>query len=292
MRRLAWKRLREADLPALEAYLRSREEEAAGFISRILREGRLKTPPPFLSSLAIAVPEDEARPGEREVAGAILRNESGLVFPLLPPEPARGRSEGIPSLLAEGICSTIGPAPDVRRFEAAFGLRPLVIVEYDLMGRSLELGPPAQAAAMPGLDIRRAEAADLARLLPLQEAYEVEEVLTPIHRFDAGATRVGLSRALRDQVVLCASLEGDLVAKAGTNARAFTLDQLGGIFVAPPYRRRGIGASLVAALVGSLHAEGRSAVLFVKTLNEAARGLYENLGFKVLGDYRADYFGA
>lgn len=291
MRRLSWKRLQAADLPALEAYLRSREEEAAGFIGRLLKDGRLRMPPPFRSSLAIAVAEEGGGPGERTVEGAILRNESGLVFPLLPPGPARGRSEGIPPVLAEGISSTIGPAGDVGRFEAAFGLRPLVVVAYDLMARPLSLGPPRIPPKQAGLVIYPARQDDLLRLLPLQEAYEVEEVLTPIHRFDAGATRAGLARSLRDQVLFWASLEGSPVAKGGTNARAFTLDQLGGIYVAPPYRRRGIGEALVSTLVGRLEAEGREAVLFVKTLNEAAFALYDSLGFQVLGEYRADYFG-
>lgn len=291
MNRLSWKRLQAADLPALEAYLRSREEEAAGFIGRLLKDGRFRSPPPFRSSLAIAVEEEGPGPGERRVLGAVLRNDSGLVFPLLPPEPARGRSEGLPSALAEGISSTIGPARDVRRFEAAFGLRPLVVVDYNLMSRPVGLGAPRPCAKQPGLVIYRARPDDLGRLIPLQEAYEVEEVLTSIHTFDGGASRAGLVRSLRDQVVFWASYGGSAVAKGGTNARAFTLDQLGGIFVAPPFRRRGIGQALVTNLVGSLAAEGRGSVLFVKTMNEAAITLYEGLGFQVLGEYRADYFG-
>jgi predicted GNAT family acetyltransferase len=79
------------------------------------------------------------------------------------------------------------------------------------------------------------------------------------------------------------------VAKAATNAHAFSLDQIGGVFVAPPYRRRGYGEAVVLELLGRLAGEGKGAALFVKKGNEAARGLYDGLGFEALGPFRADY---
>jgi predicted GNAT family acetyltransferase len=163
-----------------------------------------------------------------------------------------------------------------------------VTVAYDLMARSTGIALPPLAVPA-GFETRRAGVEDEAALYPLQAAYEQEEVLTAIHRFDEAGCRAGLAKALREQVVLLGSLDGFIIAKAATNARAFGLDQLGGIYVAPPYRRRGIGAALVGRLVGTLAAEGRGAVLFVKSRNEAARHLYDGLGFHFAGPYRADY---
>jgi hypothetical protein len=49
--------------------------------------------------------------------------------------------------------------------------------------------PGLAAPPYPGSTIRRASPADLDALLPLQEAYEREEVLTSIHTFNQAACR-------------------------------------------------------------------------------------------------------
>ena len=303
---LAWKKLRPAELPALEAFLRSREEESAGFIGRILRDGRLRIPSSARSVIAIAVEKDasgpdaagpdDARQGDEGrmrglpvVQGAILKLGMGLVFPLLPPG-ACPEPDRIPLSLGERTSSVVGPAPDVERFEAALSLRPLVAVRYDLMSRKPRSSALRRGAAPAGLRVYCAGTDNLDELFPLQEAYEKEEVLTAIHRFDPAGSRASLARALRDQVVVFGRLGGAAIAKAATNARAFSLDQMGGVFVAPPYRRRCIGSAVVSALISILESEDRGTVLFVKKGNEAAKGLYDELGFDTLGDYRADYF--
>lgn len=306
---LVWKKLRPAELPALETFLRSREEEGAGFIGRILRDGRLRIPSSARSIIAIAVDKDDARQGDagegqvhashvrdgdfsrpRElpvVRGAILKLGMGLVFPLLPPRDGLDR---IPPILGERTGSVVGPAKDVERFESALALRPLVAVRYDLMSRKPRSSALRRNAAPAGLRVYCAGTDNLDELFPLQEAYEKEEVLTAIHSFDPAGSRASLARALRDQVVVFGRQGGAAIAKAATNARAFDLDQMGGVFVAPPYRRRGIGSAVVSALISILESEDRGTVLFVKKGNDAAKGLYDELGFDTLGDYRADYF--
>jgi predicted GNAT family acetyltransferase len=299
---LTWKRFAPADHDGLEAFLRSREKEAAGFIGRLLREGRLRPPSPLRGALVLAVedwagsaevgsPEgDAAAAAAAVVAGAILKTPTGLVFPLLPAAQSQEPGERIPRALGQGVSSVIGPAPDVERFESALRLKPLVAVSYDLMSRPVAQGRLPPRAVPRGLATRPASIEDLEELVPLQEAYEKEEVLTAIHDFDEAGSRAALARALRDQVIFVSRLGEAAVAKAGTNARAFGLDQIGGVFVAPPYRHRGIGAVVVSRLLEFLAQQGRGAVLFVKRGNEAARGLYDDLDFEVIGGYRADYF--
>jgi hypothetical protein len=80
------------------------------------------------------------------------------------------------------------------------------------------------------------------------------------------------------------------VGKAATNARAFTLDQIGGVFVEPEYRGRGIAGAMMAYLLGITAKEGRGASLFVKKDNKPALALYERLGFAPIDDFRASYY--
>jgi RimJ/RimL family protein N-acetyltransferase len=55
--------------------------------------------------------------------------------------------------------------------------------------------------------------------------------------------------------------------------------------VAPDFRGRGLGASLMAEIEGRLQGRGaRSALLFTTTENAAALGLYRRLGYSVMSD--------
>jgi uncharacterized protein len=90
--------------------------------------------------------------------------------------------------------------------------------------------------------------------------------------------------------VFAAEEGGVIVAKAGTNARGFGVDQIGGVYTLPARRGRGLGYALMVALLAEIGAEGRMPALFVKPGNAPARALYRGLGFRDIGDYRADYF--
>lgn len=142
-----------------------------------------------------------------------------------------------------------------------------------------------------GLVLRRfGPEGDIDALYPLQEAYEREEVLPQGAVFNSAACRLGLERLLQDQVVYGAELDGRVVAKANTNARAFTRAQLGGIYVLPAYRRRGIAARLTAHLACRLQEEGLTVGLFVKTRNAAALRAYDKIGFALREPYRITYY--
>jgi GNAT superfamily N-acetyltransferase len=192
----------------------------------------------------------------------------------------------------------IGPAESVRAFEALSGARALWRVEYELMARGpLAAGETAGAfpagrdlgGRAPGFQISRAGPEQLEELLPLQRAYEEEEVLTPLHSYDPAGSRLFLSRALRCETLLVAREEasGRAIGKAGTKARSFSLDQIGGVYVEPAFRGRGLARALMRALLGST---ARASSLFVKHDNLPALALYRGLAYKRLGDYSAHYF--
>jgi ribosomal protein S18 acetylase RimI-like enzyme len=283
----AWRRALRCDIPALCDFLSSSEGARVGFSGRLLRDGKLRLPSPLRGAVWIA----ESPPvGEAEgLRGALLFHPSRLVFPVFPPE---DDGDAWLALLSKPFApaSALGLRADVERYEAALGLSAIASVDYRLMSR--RPAPPPAAPAYPGLVLRRAELADLEALLPLQEAYEREEVLTSVHSFNPAACRASLASTLDRQLVFLAEEGGVVVGKAGTNARGFRVDQVGGVYTLPERRGRGLARALMSALAACVEAEGRSMSLFVKPANAPARALYRGLGFEDIGDFRADYFEA
>jgi ribosomal protein S18 acetylase RimI-like enzyme len=179
-----------------------------------------------------------------------------------------------------------------------FGFRPAESIDYDLMALDREPAAGCFKAGPPGLVIRQPDGRDMAKLLPLQAAYEQEEVLPRGAVFDPSSNRAALEHILSRERILCAELNGRMIAKANTSAASFTRSQIGGVYVHPDYRGRGIATRLCAELVLSLRAPdtaapspaGRGISLFVKKQNPAARAVYRRIGFEVLSDYRISYY--
>jgi predicted GNAT family acetyltransferase len=108
--------------------------------------------------------------------------------------------------------------------------------------------------------------------------------------FNLAVSRMNLRHILSGQRIVSAELDGWTVAKANTSAVSFTRYQIGGVYVHPAYRGRGIARRLCAELARELVAEGRGLTLFVKKQNTAARAAYHRVGFTVQGDYRISYY--
>jgi len=288
----AWRRAIGSDLALLAAFLGPREECLAGFSGRLMKEGRLRLPPILRGAVWLAT-----RPGSGMPYGALLCHPSRLAFPVLPAEAGSERALA----LASGSwrpAQAIGLSRDVSRYASALGLEARSRVDYRIMTRpSIRKDEVRQEAAPPcapplGTALRRAGVADLEAVLPLQEAYEREEVLTPIHAFNSRACRASLARALDRQIVMIAEEGGVVIAKAGTNARGMRVDQVGGVYTIPERRGRGVARALVSALLDEIELSGRRASLFVKPHNAPAMSLYRGLGFQELDDFRADYYEA
>jgi uncharacterized protein len=287
-----------ADIPALSAFLEEDEELRVGFSGRLihgagLAGSALRLPSPLRGAVWVADARDS--PDERPapaLAGAVLCHPSRLVFPVFPREGPEG--DGDLALLCSSFspASIIGMAGDVARYEAALGLAPRASVPYRLMTLPKGLRATLPVRPRAGLSVRRATLDDLDALTPLQEAYEREEVLTPIHSFNGPACRASLARALERQLMYAAEEGGVIVGKAGTNARGFRVDQIGGVYTLPSRRGRGVAAALMAALLAEILAQGRRPALFAKPANAPAQALYMRLGFENIGDYRADYLEA
>ena len=96
--------------------------------------------------------------------------------------------------------------------------------------------------------------------------------------------------SLENNVVLYAEINGTPVAKAGTNARGFITDQIGGVFTKREERNKGIARIVMKYLLSLIFQEKRYASLFVKKHNTPAINLYKSLGFERVNDFRIAYF--
>jgi ribosomal protein S18 acetylase RimI-like enzyme len=173
---------------------------------------------------------------------------------------------------------------------ADLGIAPVDIIDYDLM--ALDGEPPGEnfRAGPPGLVLRRPDILDMDDLFELQAAYEKEEIIPNGSAFNAAACRLNLQRVLEEEQFLAAELDGRLVGKINTSVRSFTRCQIGGVYVHPGYRGRGIARRMTAAFIRGLIAQGWGITLFVKKKNLAARSVYRRTGFRSFADYRISYY--
>jgi ribosomal protein S18 acetylase RimI-like enzyme len=232
--------------------------------------------------------------GDGTIAAALLRS-GGMLLPVfggireIPPPRFLSRS----LLGGIDIHAVQGPLRDTELLEAALANRGCHAAEhrcYDLMALD---GPPnseSPGADIPGLAFRTPGFADLEAMLPLQAGYEKEEVLPDSAIFNPVSCRLKLSSILSGEQSLVACLEGRIVGKINTNAASFTRLQIGGVYVLPECRGRGIGRRMTAAFAGGLVRQGRGLTLFVKKNNQAAQKIYRQVGFAATGDYRISYY--
>ncbi|TVR30756.1 MAG: GNAT family N-acetyltransferase [Spirochaetaceae bacterium] len=283
---MRWYTAREKELHEVCALLRSREWACVAFSERLLREGRLQLPPRVRERIIYYRDEDQ------RVAGAILQTISGVLLPCLPRQQWQPRlTTQLAERLRRGSLSNamiMGAGADVRLLESLLPRRPTHTVDYLLMVR--ERLQPETAAAADWFQIRRADQTDSERLAPLQLCYEIEEVLLPGRTINSAATLRGLRARLRTQQTYLAHIDGEPIAMAGTNARGFSYDQVGGVFTLKEYRNRGVSRALMAELTRTSCEAQRRLSLFVKPSNQAAIHIYKQMGFVTRDSFRISYY--
>jgi RimJ/RimL family protein N-acetyltransferase len=204
----------------------------------------------------------------------------------------------------EGLHAAQGLVRDMELLGPALslcGVIPSETIDYDLMeldypreltdsGRNpfavMSPVPPANRDII--LRVPGPEDADA--LFPLQAGYDQEEVLPRAVVFNPAVCRKNLEAIISTGLVLAAEYRGRLVGKINLNAESYTRSQIGGVYVDPACRGRGIGSALIAGFIRLFASRGKGFTLFVKKQNAAARRVYDRLGFTKLGDYRIEYF--
>ena len=276
-----WKQLKNKDNPKIEDMLRDIERDYVTACSRFLT----------------MVPNRDAAwmlCGKDNLPQALLINSKSALMAVL------CGLEEIPSLAflksffrKKRVHSVQGKIKEVLVVEKEIekiGRHSIDIYDYDLM--SLDHLPlePDSGQKTKNLVLRPPTLDDLNKMLPLREGYEKEEVIPKGSKFSPAAARATLINFITRGKILIAELDGRIVGKIVVNGVSFTRYQIGGVYVLPEYRSRGIAKQMTREFAASLINEGKGLSLFVKKFNHSARKLYLSLGFKICGDYRINYY--
>ncbi len=166
---------------------------------------------------------------------------------------------------------------------------------YFFEHKDREAAKRAIASLPSDCKIRMASLDDEEILLPLHLSYMAEEVLLPGGHLNESFERRQLHESLEKQIAVMAVREQDgacqLLAKAGTNAIASKVMQLGGVYTKEEERGQGLACALTAFLAESAAQKGLSTVLFVNRENAGAIAAYRKAGFQDCGKaYTIEYY--
>lgn len=159
---------------------------------------------------------------------------------------------------------------------------------YKLMTCGAPNNPPEELCNDD--QILRCTQDDMEMLFPIQKKYLSEEVAPFGKTVTDAEVSIGLRQILKNQLVLAMQSDGEIVAKANTNAIGINWIQLGGIYTHPLYRRNGYAWQLISALCRRTYKAGKKSALFVKDINVPAMELYKKLGFTNSGLYEICYY--
>ena len=276
-----WQKFKEKDKLKIENMLRNLEDSYVGVCDRFLKMV------PSRDSLWMLC-------GKNNMPYAFVINSRSTLMPVL-----CGLKEIPPLKFLKGflnkkkIHSAQGLKEEVLVLEKELekiGKQRIDVYDYDLM--SLDHLPLVNSSLQGNKNIvlRVPSLDDVDALLPLRKGYEEEEVLPKGSVFNPAASRLALVNFISNKKILAAELDGRLVGKIIINAVSFTRYQIGGVYVLPEHRGKGIARRMTHEYATSLINEGRGITLFVKKNNTPAQKLYHELGFKVKGDYRINYY--
>ena len=168
---------------------------------------------------------------------------------------------------------------------------PYQVNHYNTMVLEVQPLPPPEKLSCDD-EIKRCTSpdTDTELLLPLQKMYMAKEVAPQgkqVTDLEAGAQ---LKSILKNQLCFALESDGEIVAKANTNAIGFNYVQLGGVYTHPLYRKNYYAWHLVYTICTRVLKTNRKISLFVKEKNNPAHELYQRIGFVPGGKYEIAYF--
>jgi predicted GNAT family acetyltransferase len=182
-----------------------------------------------------------------------------------------GPAESTLALWAQ-LAGVWGPAREVR------GDQPLLVLDSD---------PVIEADPL----VRPATEADFDVLLPAAIAMFTEEVgVSPLAGGGGPAYRARLADLIRRGRALLRVSDGQVVFKAELAAVSDSVSQVQGVWVAPQYRGRGVGARGMAAVAAYARRSTPVVSLYVNAHNVSARQAYARVGFRERGRFATVLF--
>ena len=227
----------------------------------------------------------------REIAAAVLINNGGVMFPAL----KNADKEDLKKLFCrklKSFYSAVGMQEDVLKVEELYNKKPFDTVNYYIF--TLEKKEKNQQKnnlkTKTEYKIKTAGPEDFDKLWPLEKNYIFEEVLRNSSSFYEKPWKLRFMKTLTEQTVLYAEINGKAAGKAGTNAKGWGWNQVGGVYVLPEFRGKKLGKTLIDSLSYFSEKDNKKLCLFVKQTNTAAIMLYNSIGFINRGNYRISYF--
>jgi len=276
-----WKKMQNKDSAAIEALLRRWELRYVSACGKYLRLNKTKNTVWTLQNRAGSI-------------SALVLFSNRHLMPVfcgnieLPPLSfVRGMFRTLPVYSVQGLREE---ALILEQSLSTFGLEPSERNEYVLMHTDTPPEKSTISTSPEKLILRSPSRTDIDALAALQAGYEKEEVLPKSAVFNPSTSRFNTERIFANEQILTAELDGTLVGKINTSAVSFTRFLIGGVYVHPNYRGRGIARRMTAEFIRSLIAQGKGISLFVRKSNAAAIAVYKRLGFKFLADYRINYY--
>lgn len=274
----------EAELPAVRAFLEARIETSLFLLSNLCAFGPRAGESPYSGDFRALVDGTEVR------AVWCLTRIGNLVV-------QSGGDEGLAALVEldgasgdGGVRGVLGDWPAAELvWRLALG-RGLVRATQEsrevLYRRTLDEATPAPRG---DVEVRVLGRDDHAAWEPLALSFLQEQRLPPT---TWEARRDSFHRSASQGHWWGAWEDDRLVSIASFNAYYHPVAQVGGVYTAPPWRRRGFSRAVMHALMrdaAEVHALERL-ILFTGEQARAARALYDGLGFESIGAYGL-YFG-
>jgi len=276
----SWRKVKKSDFPRVEKLLMDAENNYVNACAKFLLQKEADVQIWVLS-------------GKNDEIRAVIIYWKNNILPVL-----CGHTEALDELnkkvlISWKIHSIQGLKPEVMALEKEITKNmgePKDIIEYHLM--SLDAPPKKKNVSSDLTNLRLVipKMADIDAIAPLQAEYEKEEVLPKGAVFSPGASRVNTAHIIAKGQVLAAEIDGKFVGKINVSAVSFTRFQVGGVYVYPEFRGRGIASAMAYEFISSLISQGRGVTLFARKSNISACRLYKSLSFKNINDYSIIYY--
>ena len=290
----SWSKAEQQDIDDLILFFKKTEHAAVPFTSRIIDKSG------FIDFSLITKNNVFLERNNGKICSTIMLSPEGIICPVFTEASNPGPISEIIKNTAyskKRYMTLMGRSDDLNIIEQMFKNFSRVSIDYNLLIANSEKIPLQVNAYLEKKNpqflerftIYRADLNNLDRLMPLREAYELEEVLFNPDYFNKQACRKRFSNTIVTNSVFFASENGRPAATSCINACGIKWAQIGGVYTVPKYRSQGLSAILMSAIAKETVEKDLNLTLFVKKNNLPANKLYANCGFRDVGDFRISY---